>query len=325
MSGTTELADLYSVIEESARLVDVTCSREKVWPILTAYEDVIPQSAIAFRVETSARRAGDFSCRFTMIPKDVDPYARALSNGLTAKTDHPAGALSADIEARCPIDNYGVDFGVVGGFTKTFQFFPPNAMQELSRLADIPSMPRSLAENASFFTRHGVDDKVSLTGVDYQHKTANVYFGTPNGYLEPKTITSMLREIELPDPSEQMLKLGQEASGFYVTLSWDSSRIQRICFSVLTSNPLALTGRLEPKIELLARNAPSSDATVDRKFICYVASSADGEYYKILSFYRLQPQIVGLWRSYEDNNNRTRDERAAGRAAVAPAGADSDA
>lgn len=81
MFGTTEPAGLYSVTEESARLLDVACSRDKVWPVLTAYEDVIPQSAIAFRAEASTRRAGDFSCRFTMIPQDVDPYALALANG----------------------------------------------------------------------------------------------------------------------------------------------------------------------------------------------------------------------------------------------------
>lgn len=301
MSGTTELADLYSVIEESARLLDVACSRDKVWPILTAYEDVIPQSAIAFRVETSARRGGDLSCRFTMIPKSVDPYALALSNGLTAETDHPVASLNSDIAGRCPIDNYGVDFGVVGGFTKTYQFFPPDDMQELAKLADIPSMPRGLAENASFFARHGVDDNVALTAMDYAHKTVNVYFKTPDGYLEPMTITSILRDLELPDPSEHLLKLGQEAGGFYVTLNWDSSRIQRICFSAMTSDPMALTGQLEPKIEQLARNAPNSDAAVGRRFICYVASSPGGEYYKLSSFYRSQPDVVRLWREYEDN------------------------
>ncbi|MFI9581843.1 aromatic prenyltransferase [Streptomyces sp. NPDC052236] len=300
MSETTELAGLYSVIEESARLLDVACSRDKVWPILTAYEDVIPQSAIAFRAETSARRAGDFSCRFTMIPKGVDPYALALSNDLIAKTDHPAGVLSSEIAKRCPIDNYGVDFGVIGGFTKTFQFFPPDDMQQLSKLADIPSAPRALAENASFFARHGVDDKVCLTGIDYEHKTTNVYFRTPDGYLEPKTITAILREIEMPDPSEQLLKLGQEAGGFYVTLNWDSPKIQRICFSAMTSDPMEITGgQLDPKIEQLARNAPYSGAAVDRKFICYVASSPAGEYYKLLSFYRSQPEVLSLWHSYE--------------------------
>jgi hypothetical protein len=322
MSGTTELADLYSVIEESSRLLDVPFSREKVLPILTAYEDVIRrQSWIQLRVETGVRRAGDFSCRLG-VPKDIDPYAIALSNGLTAETDHPVGTLLSEIQGRCAIANHGVDFGVVGGFMKTFQFFPPDDVQELSSLVDIPSMPRSLAENASFFVRYGVDDRACLTGIDYQHKTMNVYFKKPDGQLEPKTITSMLREIKLPDPSEQMLKVGQEASGFYVTLAWDSSEIQRICFSAMTSDLTALTDRLDPKIEKLAGSAPYDDAAGGRRFIYYVASSAYGEYHKLTTFYRSESQVMRLWRSYEDNDGRTRDGQAAGQVAVAPAGDD---
>jgi hypothetical protein len=295
MSGTAELAAFYSVLEESARLLDAPCSRDKVWPILTAYEDVIAQSAIAFRVETGARHAGELDCRFTMIPPDVDPYARALSNGLTTETDHPVGALLSDIQERFPIDNYGINFGLADGFRKTWQFFPPGDMQRVSRLADIPSMPRGLAENASFFARHGLDDKVCLTGIDYQHKTVNVYFGQPPAEcLEPKTITSMLREIGLPDPSKQMLKLCQQAVAIYFTLSWDSPRIGRISFTLMTPDPMALTGRLEPEIEQLVRNAPASDSAADRRFLYYVASSADGEYYKLLSFYRWQPRVLNL-------------------------------
>jgi hypothetical protein len=295
MSGTAELAGLYSAIEESARLLDVACSRDKVWPILTAYGDALAQAVIAFRVATGARRAGELDCRLTMLPKDVDPYALALSNGLTAETDHPVGALLSDIQGRCPIDCYGIDFGVVGGFKKTWSFFPPDDLQGLSRLADIPSMPRSLAENVSFFARHGLDDKASLIGIDYQHRTVNVYFGEPPAEcFEPKTILSMLREIELPDPSEQMLKLGQKAFGIYVTLSWDSSKIERICFAVMTPDPMALPARLEPKIEQFVRSVPYAASAADRKFVYAVTSSTGGEYYKLQSYYQWRPRMLNL-------------------------------
>ncbi|WP_327289757.1 aromatic prenyltransferase [Streptomyces sp. NBC_01198] len=303
MAGTTELEDLYSVIGESARLVGVDASRDKVWPVLTAYRDVIPQSAIAFRVETSARRGDDFSCRFTMIPKDVDPYALALANGLTPRTGHPVASLSADIAAACPIDNYGVDFGVVGGFTKTFQFFPPDDLQPVSTLADIAAVPPALAENSPFFARHGVADQVALTGMDYEHRTFNVYFKTPDGYLrEPKNVAAILSDIDMPEPSDQLLTHARSAGGFYVTLNWDSPGVQRICFSAMTADPSAVTGgRIEPRIEQLARNAPSADPGAERRFIAYVASSPAGEYFKLLSFYRAQPDVVRLWREYEDN------------------------
>lgn len=64
MSETAELADLYSAIEGSARLLEVPCSRDKVWPVLAAYEDALPHAVIAFRVGTGERYTGDVDLAF---------------------------------------------------------------------------------------------------------------------------------------------------------------------------------------------------------------------------------------------------------------------
>ncbi|MFI9583668.1 aromatic prenyltransferase [Streptomyces sp. NPDC052236] len=287
MSGTAEAAELYSAIEESARLLDVACSRDKVWPVLSAYEDAFahPATVVAFRVATGVRHVGELDCRFTTHPKDRDPYAFALSNGLTTQTNHPVGALLFDVQGRCPIDSYGIDFGVVGGFKKIYSFFTPDDLQGLSKLAGIPSMPRSLAENADFFTRHGLDDRVGVFGIDYPHRTVNVYFNeVPAECFEPKTILSMLREIGMAEPSEQLLQLGRAAFGLYVTLSWDSSKIERICFAVTTTDLTTLPVRIEPEIEQFVKSVPFGGA--DRKFVYGVASSPEGEYYKLESHYK---------------------------------------
>jgi len=293
------LRELYSAIEESARLLDVPCSRHKVLPVLTAYGDALAQAVIAFRVTTSARHAGELDCRFT-IPPHVDPYAVAASNGFTTKTDHPVGALLSDIRERCPINCYGIDFGVVGGFKKIWPFFPPGNLQGLSKLAGIPSMPRSLSENVGFFARHGLGDQASLIGIDYEHKTVNVYFGEqPAECFEPKTIRSMLRENEQPDPSEQMLELSQKAFGIYVTLNWNSPRIERLCFAVMTPDPIALPVRLDRKIERFVRHVQRSGA--GQRFVYAVTSSPDGEYYKLQSYYQWRPGILELMQLSDDS------------------------
>ena len=295
MTGTGELEGLYSDIEEAAGLLDVACSRDEVWPILTAYADVLPpQAQIAFRVATNA--AG-LDCRFASLPKDVDPYAIALSNGLTAKTDHPVGALLSDLHERFPLDYHGIDFGVVGGFKKTWTFFPLNNLQNVSKLADLPSMPRSLAENIGFYARHGLDDKVSLIGIDYPNKTLNVYFlGAPAESRAPEAVRSMLREFGLSEPSAQMLTLAQQATGYYTTLSWDSSKVERITFAVVVPDLAALSTRvdIEPKIDKFARNAPYTYRPADRKGIYGVTSSPRGEYYKLQSWYQLTPHMLKL-------------------------------
>lgn len=293
MSGTAEVAELYSTIEESARLLDVPCSRDKVRPVLTAYADTFAHAAtvVAFRVATGVRHVGELDCRFTTHPKERDPYASALSAGLTAETGHPVGALLSDVQELCPIDSYAIDFGVVGGFKKVYSFFTPDDLQELSRLAGISSMPHSLAANVDFFSRHGLDDRVGVIGIDYPHRTVNIYFNdVPAQCFESKTITSMLREIGLPDPSEQMLRLGQDAFGLYVTLDWDSPSVERICFAVTTTDLTTLPVRIEPAIEQFVKSVPYGDA--DRKFVYGVASSPEGEYYKLESHYKWKPGMM---------------------------------
>jgi 6-linalyl-2-O,3-dimethylflaviolin/7-geranyloxy-5-hydroxy-2-methoxy-3-methylnaphthalene-1,4-dione synthase len=284
---------LYSVIEESARLLEIPCSREKVLPILSAYGDDLPEAVIAFRVATSARHAGELDCRFS-VPQGVDPYELAVSNGFIARTDHPVADLLSDIRGCCPIDSYGIDFGVVGGFKKIWLVLPRAEVQTISKLAGIPSMPRSLGESADFFARHRIDDgTVGLLGIDYQYRTVNVYIGElPAECFEPETIRSMIREVDQADPSEQMLKIGHMAFGIYVTLNWDSPKLERICFAVGTSDPTELPVPLDPVIVRFVRHIQRSNA--GRRFVYAVASSPNGEYYKLQSYYQWRPEILDI-------------------------------
>jgi hypothetical protein len=297
MSGTDELESLYSAIEDAARLLDVPCSRDTVWPILTtygaAYGEALLQTVMAFRVATDARHAQELDCRFALLSKDVDPYDLAVSKGLIAETDHPVGALLAELRERFPIDSYGIDFGVVAGFTKAWPFFPPEDLQQLSKLAEIPSMPRSVADNVDLFARHGLEDKVGLLGIDYYDRTVNVYFGTPPPEcFEPATIKTMVREMGLPEPSDQLLTLGQQAFALYATYSWDSPNVERICYAVMTPDPTTLPVHIDPKIQQFARNA-SRDAAAGR-FVYAVALTPKGEYHKLQSYYQWRQRTLDL-------------------------------
>lgn len=283
---------LYTVVEHTARVLEVPCSRDKVIPILNLYGGALARAVIAFRVATGQDRSGDLDCRFT-VPLDVDPYALAVSNGLLAPTDHPVGDLLADVRAHCPVDSYGIDFGVVGGFKKIWLVLPRGDLQEVSKLAGIPSMPRSLGESLEFFARYGLGDTVGLLGIDYRNRTVNVYFGEPPaGGLAPESVRSMLREVDQAEPSEQMLELGQRAFGIYVTLNWDSPKVERICFAVATSDPTELAVPLDPKVELFVKHVRQSET--DSRFVYAVASQPDGEYYKLQSYYRWQPEVMDI-------------------------------
>jgi hypothetical protein len=292
MSGTAELENLYSVMEETAGLLDITPSRERVWPVLTAYASFIPQAVIAFRVAT--RDTGDVDCRFTAFPHGFDPYAHAVAHSLTPKTDHPVGSLLADLEERFPIPCHGADFGLVGGFKKTWTFFPVDDLQKLSDLDDVPSMPRSLGLNSGFYARYGLDDKISMVGIDYPSRTVNVYFlGAPAACREPETVRAMMRDIGLPEPSETMLRHAAQAGGIYTTLNWDSPDIQRITFAALLPDVRELPARFgaDPRVERFALGAPRTYGPVG-KGLYNVASYAGGEYFKLQTYYQISDGSV---------------------------------
>jgi hypothetical protein len=295
MSGTSEVAELSSTLEESARQLDVAYSPERVGAILGAYEDAFthPAAVVAFRVATALRHAGELDCRFRVHPDDRDPYASARSRGITPETDHPVGTLLAEIHDRCPVESHGIDFGVVGGFKKVYAAFAPEDLQTASKLADIPGMPPALAANAEFFARHGLDDRVGVLGIDYPARTVNVYFNeVPAECFDAATIRTTLRETGLAEPSEAMLKLGEQAFGLYVTLGWDSPGIERICYATATGDLTALGVAVEPEIEKFVRSVPYGGA--DRKFVYGVALTRRGEYYKLESHYKWKPGAVNF-------------------------------
>jgi hypothetical protein len=304
MSGVTQLEDVYSAIEESARLLDVACSRDEVWPILTAYEDALAEAVIVFSMASGKRHQEELDYTIMAPSGNRDPYAFALSNGFAAETDHPVGTLLSDIQRRCAIRGYGLDCGVVGGFKKAYAFFPLDDPEGLSKLADIPSMPRSLAENASSLARHGLDDKITFVGIDYENRTMNLYFhGFPAECLEPEGILSMLREIGLPEPTEQMLAFIQKSFAIYPTLSWDSSKIERICFAVITTDPMEFPARIEPEIGKFARNAPYAYAG-ERVLVYGSTLSSSGEYHKLGSYYQTAPEMRKLMAAFNAIEDR---------------------
>lgn len=284
MTGTG-MEGLYAAIEEASGLLDISPSRDKVWPILSAYD--LEKVVVAFRVTTRASR--DLDCRFTALPADVNPYRYAVSKGIAEATDHPVGTLLDDVQANIPVIAHGVDFGVTAGFRKTWTFLPGNDLQKLSKVAALPSMPPSLAENFDFYARYGLDDKNSMIGIDYPSRTVNVYFlQFSDECRRPETVRAMLSDLGLPEPSEQMLALANQAVGIYTTLTWDSPKIQRITFATLVPDAQALPERIqvEPNVEKFARNVPHTyPGPVQGLY--NVASYSGGEYFKLQTYHQL--------------------------------------
>ncbi|GAA4444307.1 aromatic prenyltransferase [Phytohabitans houttuyneae] len=312
MSAVTKREEVYSAIEEASGLLDVTCSRENVWPVLTAFEDALADAVVVLSMASGEGQSAELDYTITVPAGGVDPYSRALSNGFIDKTEHPVGTLLSDIEERCPVRGYAIDVGVTGGFKKTYAFFALDNLPSLATLTGVPSVPGAVAENAGAFAHHGLADHVTMVGIDYQHRTMNVYFGKlPDGCLEPKVILAMLEELGLPAPSERTLEFIQKSFSIYITVGWDSAKVDRICFAVLTQDANALPARIEPQIAQFAKSAPHAYA--DERVLVYGSTlSPTGEYYKLGSYYQMPPETFKLLQThdaFEDQAARTTGDR----------------
>jgi hypothetical protein len=303
MPEAIEVEDVYSAIEESCRLLNITCSRDAIVPILTAYQDALARDGLIVFTTGSGGHGGELDWTLTL-PPECDPYAVATSNGFIAKTGHPADALLADIRGRCPIRGYAIDCEVTGGFNKTYSFFPTDDLPTVSTLAGIGTMPRGVAENAGFLARYGLDDDISMLSIDYHRRSVNVYFAKlPAASLEPDSVLEMLRELGLREPSEQSLKLIQKSFSVYPTFSWDSPKIARMCFAVITQDPKGLPTRLlpagiDPEVEEFATRAPRVDAG-ERTIVYGITLSPSEEYYKIGSYYHVNAQTRRLLAAFD--------------------------
>ncbi|MFD0317910.1 aromatic prenyltransferase [Streptomyces flavalbus] len=276
-----EPEDVYAAVEETAGLLNVPCAREKVGPVLEAFAPF--EGGFIFSA-TAGERGGDLDLTI-QVPRAIpDPYAHALERGLLPRTGHPVGSLLSDLDGRGFVEEYLIDVGVVGGLNKVYVHFP-HAVQGVAALSSVPSMPSALAANADFFARHDLDG-VAMIAIDYRHETVNLYFPTPGG-MEPKTVLSLLQEMGLPEPDEELLESVRKTFRVYFTLGWDSSRIERISFARPADMPL-IRARTEPE---MVRFLTGSPYTYDgeRFSISIVKWSPEGQWFNAGSYYQFGP------------------------------------
>lgn len=293
MPETDKAEAVYSAIEEACALVAVPYSRDKVQPVLSAFGDGVSEdSVIVLCMAGGERHRGDIDYNFTVPTAICDPYRTAVANGFAEGTDHPVSTLLSDIAERCRVSFFGVECGVADGFKKTYAFFPLDQLGDLPVLAAIPSMPPAIAEHASTFARYGMDKRVSIVGIDYRHKTMNVYFMA--GSLDESTILSLLADLGLPTPREpEFMKFIQNSFSIYPTFSWDSSEIKRICFSSVSPDQEAYPTQLDPEIARFAKDAPYEYGGA--RVLVYGATITPGEEYHKLGVYFRRPQ--SFWSS----------------------------
>ncbi|MFI1831430.1 aromatic prenyltransferase [Streptomyces sp. NPDC020412] len=298
MSQVTEVEDVYSVIEESARQVGVPCTREKIVPVLTAYKDGLADAGIVLSVSTGEHPTSELDYTITVPTEGPDPYTTAVEHGFVEATDHPAATLLSDIRKQVPVSEYFIDGGVAAGFSKIYAHFPFDPLM-VEQLAALPSMPHAVAENAGLFARHHLH-QAAMIGIDYRRRTVNLYFaGLPAEFGEAENVLSLQRELGLPRPEGELLGFARKSFRVYVTLSWDSAQVKRICYApapVRGWDPSALPVQIQPETEKFVRSARRTYGG-DPIVIAACKWTADGPYLNLGPYIRVSPLMRTLLRN----------------------------
>ncbi len=294
-----DLESVYSAVADTAHDLGVPCDRNKLWPILRAYEAGFTSAAVALRTTTNARKSGELSVRYIAPAGDPDPYLLALDRNLTAKTNHSADRLYHEIQERGSVMLRGVDIGVTSGFEKIWCIYPDDGSQSVEAISQASAMPPSVRGNLSYFARHGLNDITGIA-VDFRSQSVNIYFPFTET-RDAEKISKMIGDLGLDIPNHDELERCGQAFSVYFSFTWDSPEIERICFPVRAPEASLVPSHLDPLMERFVKGARFDNE--DRAYIYAIASSRSGPYYKIENFYyRPKPMI-------EADNRRNRQHR----------------
>lgn len=280
-----DLSLMIDDIEKAAKIAEVGCNRELVSKILNVYEEQFshPQVAVSFRTTTKSAEKRSLDVRYVDVWTSHDPYAMAIENSLITKAGHPVDNLFYDVKSNFPIMGYGVDFGVLSGFAKIWMRIPTHLPIPLEKFQLIPSFPVSLKNYVSLLSKYSMD-KIIMVGIDYIHKSTNIYFVKRYyGDLSHEIVTNLISELGFPVPSKELIDECAQAIFFYCTFTWDSPKIERLSFHRVAHDQSQVPVHLHPFLEKYSLNAPILGDK--RKFMYTVALSPNGNYIKLESDY----------------------------------------
>lgn len=248
------LRELYNDIVKAAEGIEVSYNSEAVWKVLNAYDEFFAKSAVSFRTTTKSVEKRDLAVRYVEVNKTHDPFAIALEKGLLVPQGHPIEKIIPELQARYPRMAYGVDMAVSHGLEKIWPFL--KAAIPLEEILTLSSLPPAIKYYVPHFEKYGFET-VELIAVDFWNRSLNLYFhsgGNPKLYT-PERLATLLGELGLSVPSQEELELDTKALCAYYTFTWESDRVERVCF-VMAAPQEFVPVHLHPIMAQFAHNVP---------------------------------------------------------------------
>lgn len=276
-------------IQLAAGAAGVGYDEAVIWKNLMAYEEYFRTSPTALRTTTKPQEKRDLSVRYIQTAKPHDPFAIALEKGLLTRQGHPIEQVVPELQSRFNLCGHGVDFSVQHGFEKVWPIFNPAVT--VDDICSLTSMPGAIGSYRDHFARFNLK-WISLLALDYWNKTMNLYFMIKDASIyPPERIAAMIADLGFKVPGEEELKMNSKTMCIYQTFSWESPRIERLCFVMAGPQELIPT-HLHPVLERFVRQVPIRAPF--RGFTYNTTYATHGDYYKVEADYTgLNGQSLG--------------------------------
>ncbi|WP_162958676.1 aromatic prenyltransferase [Nocardia yunnanensis] len=265
--------------QEFARLAEAPYRAAVVDPVLETLEDLWTTSVVGVRTTTHPVPRRRLNVRLVNAGVEADPVSRLRAAGLLEFVGHPMERLLTEIPAAVPVF-FGVDVDVAHGVEKIWMMFPE--LIAVDRVLAFPGMPEAARAHAAHLHRYG--GEIAIMALDFGNRTLNLYSQVlAPGVVTPADITTILSDLAFVAATPEELALLDRTFNLYRTFSWNSPRMQRICFPVRYEAARFPT-HLDPVLARFVAAAPHA-TTGPRNFTFYTAYGPTDRYYKIQAEY----------------------------------------
>lgn len=284
-SGFKHNTDLDQVVKDMVKLCELTglkSNTEAIRKVLTTYDKFFRGAPLSIRTTSKPVEKRDVSLRYVemMIPHKPDPYTTAIEAGLLERNGHPIHEMIVESINTFDMMGYGVDLNASTGLAKIWPFIVPGSIEPIFSMKSIPS---SMKNYIDYFNRHGLT-AFSLFAFDFLHNTTNIYFMIENDFrADHDSCKSLVEELGFDIQSEELIEYCRDAVHLNYTFSWDSEKVERLCFGMTCHDADKVPVHLHPIIKEFVDNSPFQSEV--HKFIYSIAYTANGFYYKIENDY----------------------------------------
>ncbi len=277
--------NLERMVEDTIQIcsmVGVSNDKEAIWQVLEAYKQFFTGSSISIRTTTKPVEKRDVSIRYVELMQmhDPDAYTTAIEKGLIQNDGHIIHDAIKEAINTFQIMGYGIDLDTRIGLSKIWPFVVPGTIDPIFSMK---YYPKSVQNYSNYFKKHGLDI-FSLFAFDFSNKTTNIYFMLSNP--ENNTLDAckgLVSDLGFTLLSDEIMEKCAQAAHLNYTFSWDSNKVERICFGITCQNADEVPTELHPLIKKFVDTSPFQSEI--HKFIYGVTFAPKGIYYKIENDY----------------------------------------